>query len=288
MDNEIAKPNGFKKTLPNLFLLGGSKCASSTFSGWLGQHPQILLSTPKESGFFHTDEYQNGMDYYSEKFFRGYNQELYALEASPINLVVQYVADRIAESCGTQHNKFIIIVREPMVRAYSEYLMYKGWRPGRVHETFHEELKFNMERFSYERYKYEYEVMGAIEKRGGLYYHGFIESSLFYHNISRFIEKFGRNNVHIDTFDNLIENPEELYIRALEFLRLPYYHPVYVTRNMSNRKKEENLHTIIDSPLLSTKSYLRSIAIDIFLKDVEKLSELIDEDLVKKWEYDKL
>ena len=44
---------------PNLFILGAPKCGTTSIAHWLSQHPDILMSHPKEPGFF-SDDYKDG------------------------------------------------------------------------------------------------------------------------------------------------------------------------------------------------------------------------------------
>lgn len=44
---------------PNLFILGAPKCGTTSIAHWLSQHPDILMSSPKEPGFFN-DDYKDG------------------------------------------------------------------------------------------------------------------------------------------------------------------------------------------------------------------------------------
>tara|TARA_R110000823_G_scaffold27609_18_gene80522 strand:- start:9332 stop:10243 length:912 start_codon:yes stop_codon:yes gene_type:complete len=39
------------ETRPNLFIVGAQKSGTSALAGWLGQHPQVCMSFPKEPGF---------------------------------------------------------------------------------------------------------------------------------------------------------------------------------------------------------------------------------------------
>lgn len=51
--------NGNLGRWPNLFILGAPKCGTTSISHWLAQHPDVLMSAPKEPGFFN-DDYKDG------------------------------------------------------------------------------------------------------------------------------------------------------------------------------------------------------------------------------------
>jgi len=186
-------PNQYKIIRPNLFLMGGAKCATTSISSMLGQHPKILLSCPKETNFFQRDTYQKGMDWYSKEFFRGANKESYFMDATPEYSIMRYVLPRIRESCIEP--KFIFIIMEPIEREYSHYIHKSSWRIGRCCDTFSEEIKLNLLQMRPDRFKYERDAMSNLEAKGASYNVNIIEHGNYYDNISRCIKMFGKENV---------------------------------------------------------------------------------------------
>jgi len=47
------RPNGAAKAVvPDFLILGAAKCGTTSLHGWLSQHPQVLMSSPKEPVYF--------------------------------------------------------------------------------------------------------------------------------------------------------------------------------------------------------------------------------------------
>lgn len=104
---------------PNLFILGASKCGTTSLHYALSQHPEIYLSSIKEPTFFthrplvvkNPVEYFNlfahqpGKKYYGEASTANFNSP----EAAPI--IRQLFPDA----------KFLLILRNPIMRSYALY-----------------------------------------------------------------------------------------------------------------------------------------------------------------------
>jgi hypothetical protein len=58
--------------LPNLVVIGAQKCGTSGLHFYLGMHPEISMSTPKELNFFiHERNWNRGLEWYREHFDPG-------------------------------------------------------------------------------------------------------------------------------------------------------------------------------------------------------------------------
>lgn len=78
---------------------------------------------PEPKFFLRDDEYAKGLQYYSEKWFAGADAAKMAGEKSTDYLESSAAATRIARDLP--HVKLIFILREPVSRAYSNYLWSK-------------------------------------------------------------------------------------------------------------------------------------------------------------------
>src|SRR6056297_204893 len=50
---DFIKKHNIKK--PNFFIIGAPKCGTTSMARYLGEHPDIFFSDPKEPNFFNTD-----------------------------------------------------------------------------------------------------------------------------------------------------------------------------------------------------------------------------------------
>ena len=98
--------------MEDFFIVGVGKCGTSSLHRYLGQHPGISVSDPKETNFF-----LNEVGSY-ERFFSPSDATIRG-EATPEYFHRRYVVDRIRKY--NPGSKIIIIIRNPVDRAYSHY-----------------------------------------------------------------------------------------------------------------------------------------------------------------------
>jgi hypothetical protein len=121
-----------KQVLPNLIIAGGTKCGSTSLFFWLAAHPDVCASTAKETHFFHDEVlkkwngsaniHEHGLDAYSD-FFKNHEKEKIVVEATPQYLHQDTPLTEIPK-LGTKP-KIIFLLREPVKRAFSQYVYAK-------------------------------------------------------------------------------------------------------------------------------------------------------------------
>ena len=57
-----------RSTLPNLIIPGAQKSGTSSLHAWLADHPQCVMSQPKEPMFFSRSDLRHGIAQYSKCF----------------------------------------------------------------------------------------------------------------------------------------------------------------------------------------------------------------------------
>lgn len=143
--------------LPNFLIIGAGKAGTTALHQYLGEHPEIFMTKPKEPRFFlvwenlermRLHEVENRLVYnrydtiekYSELFIEGKNYAARG-ESSPQYLANPYCAAKIKKLIPDV--KIIAILRNPVDRAFSHYLTYKNWRTEKktFEEAVNEELK---------------------------------------------------------------------------------------------------------------------------------------------------
>jgi hypothetical protein len=111
--------------MPNLIIIGGLKCGTTSIHHYLGLHPEIQMSKPKELNFFVEElTWDLGLDWYRGRFddrfpVRG--------ESSPhYTNLPRYVgvAERIREHCPDAN--LIYMVRDPIKRILSHWVHATG------------------------------------------------------------------------------------------------------------------------------------------------------------------
>jgi hypothetical protein len=115
----------------DIFIVGGQKCGTTALHNFLSKHRNIKSGTQKEIDFFsYSKLYDKGFDYYHSLYKTNIYEKLFLnkkfIDASP-----SYLADCIPEKTVKRiynYNKnayIIILVRNPIERAFSAYNMYK-------------------------------------------------------------------------------------------------------------------------------------------------------------------
>jgi hypothetical protein len=203
-------------TVPNFYILGAAKCGTTSLAKWLGRHPDICISRPKEPRYF-TMEYHNGPEWYSKNYFPHYDGEYYMGDASALNLMVHFVTKRIKETSGS-NAKFIVLVRNPIQRAYSFWSKYSRMRPGRETGTFDEVILENFRLLDDNIFETEEEFMVTADAKGGSYRPTYIEHGMYATHIKRFQAEFGLESVGVWTLDQLSENPKLTMNEVYKFL----------------------------------------------------------------------
>jgi Sulfotransferase domain len=109
--------------LPNLIIIGGMKCGTTSLHYYLNQHPEIRMSGSKELNFFIDDprfNWNKGLDWY-QSHFTG-DAKIHG-EASPNYTSyprLTGIPARMHEI--VPHAKLIYLVRDPIARMVSQYI----------------------------------------------------------------------------------------------------------------------------------------------------------------------
>lgn len=182
--------------LPNFLIVGAQKCGTTSLHDILKQHPQANMSDKKEINFFIKDnKYIKGLDYYST-YFKGKNNAIAIGESSPGYICHPEVHNRIHETLGKI--KIVIILRDPIKRAFSQY-----W----------DERRELTEHLSEEE---------IVERYLDSYYNpqrrGYFSRGVYYKDVKKYVNLFGKKNIHIIILENLIENQEQGLQNLYNFL----------------------------------------------------------------------
>jgi hypothetical protein len=176
---------------PNFFLVGAAKAGTTSIYAYLSQHPRIFFPAIKEPHFFTQVHPSNELRFlieaitkrsvYLRLFSPASNFEVIG-DASPSYLWCPEAPQRIHEVAPNA--KIAIILRDPLQRAYSHYLM--DYREGAQHrQQFYEALL---------------EDMNQPEKGWGITYL-YYELGLYAEQVRRYLENFGHDRVKILLFE---------------------------------------------------------------------------------------
>ena len=120
------RPAGAARALPNLLVIGGLKCGTTSLHHYLNLHPEIEMSRPKELNFFVAElNWPLGADWYARPLRRrraGPRRELSALH-QPAS--VRRASPSGCARCSATP-RLVYMVRDPIDRMLSHYLHNVG------------------------------------------------------------------------------------------------------------------------------------------------------------------
>jgi hypothetical protein len=218
---------------PNFLILGAAKAGTTSLCDILRQHPQVYFPLYKETTFFSNDIYYNrGMNWYLNTFFNKTDNYLACGEASPQYLYwAEKTAPRIREALGSETVRFIIILREPVSRAYSWY--WNMVKEGNENLSFENAIEAEPARL-----KKNHEL---LDKSGQMIY-GYLRGGRYAEQIEFFLSLFPRENFLFLLFDDLSNQFEVVSFQLKSFLKIdPSFvlEPAY--SNQATRSVNRNL-----------------------------------------------
>lgn len=289
----------------DFLVVGAQKSGTTTFHQILSKHPDICLPRCKETYFFVVDEYfTKGLDFYLEHFLKCNGKKVRG-EVCPAYMYWDYVPERIKNLLGTDV-KLIFILRNPVDRAYSHYLM-NFYKRGIENEPFVHALDLEPERINKswnDRHLYSY-----------------IDRGFYAIQISQYLKFFPRGNMKFIIFEDFILQRERL-LRELfdeigcnfqllpknamstkafstgtprsrllrDFIYKPKPLPQFVKNWLRNTLGDERIYTVtVKAMELNQKEFtnnenkmdesLKKTLIDVYMEDIRKLENIIQRDL---------
>ncbi|NNM01669.1 MAG: sulfotransferase family 2 domain-containing protein [Gammaproteobacteria bacterium] len=118
---QTAAETGHAPQLPTFIVIGAMKCGTTSLHGYLNTHPDVCMSTDKETDFFVAEHnFSRGLDWYRGQFAiparaRG--------ESSP-NYTKSHLFAGVADRMYAQlpEARLIYCIREPVARMVSHYV----------------------------------------------------------------------------------------------------------------------------------------------------------------------
>lgn len=246
----------FRK-MPDFIIVGVQKGGTTSLFNYLKTHPEIKLHNNKEIHFF--DRYYNqGVSWYRSWF----PLEMYGKvtgEATPNYIFYPNAIKRMKTMLPKV--KLIVLLRNPIERAYSHYQMEK--RKGREGLSFENAIK-------HEKLILEHEYI-KVEEKGEDYFserltnNSYLTRGLYAEQLKRLFVYYDKSQVLIIDSKNFKKNTEVVLKEVYDFLELNQVEG-------SKLEKNKNVHNY---PLMNeeTKSYLE----DFYRKPNEELFKLLNQ-----------
>lgn len=204
----------FRETrLPNFFVVGAARAGTTSLHYFLSMHPKIFMC-PKEPNYFIFDVEEPDFDYPDKEglikhsildkeqylgLFRGSDKFIAIGEVSPLYLYSTGAASRIRQVCG-EDVKIVAVLRDPVDRAYSHLCRHYsalGYPPG---------------------YALEALIRHVRDDANDLWVTLAINLGLYYKQIKRYIDVFGRNRVRVYKYEDLSIDGQAVLLDLLRFI----------------------------------------------------------------------
>ena len=222
----------------NLFCIGCPKSGTTTLFKILCQHSQIHTPKFKEPFFFNNSNYQNGIDWYAKTYYDDIKNEKWVLDFTPSYLYSDEALFRINEYSKGKDLKFIVMLRNPVERAYSHYL--HTLRDGLEDLDFNDAIQAESERLL----NYENNLLSQLK-------YSYVYQSLYHKHLSKYFESFGRNNFFVINYDTQLLDKSEfkLMISDLQnFLEIKIENlNIEIKENFASESRFKILQTLVNS-----------------------------------------
>jgi len=209
--------SNIKKPDINLFIVGAAKSGTTSLYEYLSHHPSVFFPLVKEPNYYSRAESHNSSAYNKPKAGESYHNkiitdesvyfELYEKatgfqvigDASPSYLWDELSASRIHKDYPEA--KILIILRNPVDRAYSHYLMDLASGVQRDRD-FMSALAFD----------------NAKEERQWGRAHLYQDLGLYSAQVSRYMRLFGRSNVKVIMYEEFIDDTQRNIKNIFDFI----------------------------------------------------------------------
>jgi hypothetical protein len=211
------EPTGRWRRLPDLLVIGGQRCGTSTLYRHLGRHPDVSPSLRKEVEYF-SRRYDRGERWYRAHFALGAQRRRLCFEATPDYLFHPLAAARAANL--VPEARLVVMLRDPVARAWSHYHHMVGLG--------HEDLDFD----------------AAVEAEPGrctgdlarladdpshdpvaLLRYSYVARGRYAEQLKRWFEHFPRDRLLVVRSEDFFADPRGSYRQILEFAGLPPWEP---------------------------------------------------------------
>jgi hypothetical protein len=234
----LGRPTRRARMLPGFLILGAERCGTTSMFHILRQHPAVFTGTlPRKEMHYFDHKYGLGLGWYQCHFpliprarlaARGAGGAV-AFEATPNYMYHPLAPERISRDLPGV--RLIVMVRDPVERAYSDYSHQVGF--GNETEPFERALELE-----------DIRLQGEVERiitTPGYYsfehsHHSYRARGHYADQLERLERLFGRERIHVVDDGEFFAAPGPTYDRVLEFLGLPHRgYPDFTPQNTRSR-----------------------------------------------------
>ena len=224
-------------SLPNYMFLGAAKSATTTYYDILKNHKEVFVPKFKEPHFFNFDKnFSKGIDWYNQTYFGNVSEEKVIIDFTPTYLYSNLCAERIFNCLGPKM-KFVVILRDPVDRAYSHY--NHSVRDGHEEKNFIDAI--NLEAKRIDKFKKNNDFLSELRC-------SYISQGMYFNMLNSYLKYYSINDFLIINFDEeVIRNINKTKTKLSDFLNIDLTDLDFnVHSNKSGKSKNKLIQTLIN------------------------------------------
>jgi Sulfotransferase domain len=216
------------RPVPDFLIIGTHRGGTTSLHGYLDQHPCVARKFPRVQNLkgvrYFDENFFRGIDWYRSHFptaaYRSYLRRLHggpvvSGEASPYYLFHPAAAERASRV--VPHAKIIVLLRDPVERAYSHWKRERrdGTEPL---ERFEDAVAAEPGRLAGEAERI------LSDERYYSYAHenfSYVTHGIYVDALRKWLDHYPREQVHVAASERFLRDPQRVYDGVLSFLGLP-------------------------------------------------------------------
>ena len=244
-------PNYTHDIIPNTFVVGAQKSATTSIYDWVAQHPQACgpLSLKDAPIFFNSTDIETSLSSAQPEYLAsGFQNDTKVVLQGWVQYM--YYPDALINiRTNSPTAKLIVVLRNPIDRAISAYRFFK--KLGREHLSFREALDCEPERQN-----------GTFEERNDLTY---VDHGLYVSQLKELFKIFESQNVFITFFDDVQERPHTVVADLYKFLDLNSdFKPDFSAQNITGIQRFPWLDRALSRPSPARRLIVKYLVDPIF------------------------
>lgn len=229
------------RLLPNFIIIGGRHCGTTSLYNYLIEHPCILPALKKEIHFFDS-KFNKGLKWYKANFPKyskskiENNVQILTGEASPYCLFNPLAPKRIHETLP--HVKLIVLLRNPIERAYSDYK-----QNDKETLTFDEAIKHEKNRLQGEEKKI---LLDSNHVSIPHWTQAYTTQGIYVEQLKNWMSIFPKHQILVLKSEDLFDNPSTILkqvhkfigVEQLELSEYKQYNPTDKSQQMKDETRK--------------------------------------------------
>lgn len=218
-----------KHTIPDFIIIGVQKGGTTSLFQYLGQHPEILPPKEKELAYFAWNQ-SKGLNWYLKKFPKKTEKaDRLTFEGTPAYIYLKKAPKLISKLFPDI--KFILLLRDPVERAYS-------------HWQFYHESKFVREQQPHlkDNRSFEDAINDELGKEKISWHSRYLDRGKYVQQIRNWYRYFEKDQILILESKTFKEKPKDTLQQVTQFLGISNYYEKY----SFEEKGEEGLKKTVD------------------------------------------